>query len=91
MTDPSDEPVIHSHHTDVLPDSDARAFATVYCDRCGHMVHASNNECMTTWIEWGPHVLCGGCAAPLIADGVLEFHEWVERAKQTTDEPETSK
>lgn len=74
------EPLIHSHHTDGLDDDHPHAWECVFCQHCGTMVHAGNNECMTTWLEWGPHVICGRCFAPLLAEGVLELHEFVEIA-----------
>jgi len=45
------EPVIHSHRSDELPDNHPLAFSDeVFCS-CGKMLHAFNNECMTTWVE----------------------------------------
>ena len=70
------EPVIHSHVTDVLDDNHPLAYKIVDCQKCGSMVHCSNNECMQTWLEWGLYILCGECAAPLIATGVLEATEF---------------
>jgi hypothetical protein len=78
------EPVIHSHVTDSLPDDHPLAFEQVYCDGCGRLVHAGNNECMTTWLEWGPYKLCGHCASPLFQKGVLsavDFKELAEKGK----------
>ena len=46
------EPLLHSHITDKLPDDHPRASTTVFCDSCGKMVHAANNECMTPWVEF---------------------------------------
>jgi hypothetical protein len=77
---PDGEPLVHSHHTDVLDDDHPHAFESVCCQHCGTLVHADNNECMTTWVEWGNHVLCGMCFAPLLADGVLEFCRFADRA-----------
>lgn len=59
-----DEPLIHSHISDVLPDSHALAFEQVHCDRCEKLVHASNNECMSTWLEWNGEKVCIECALP---------------------------
>jgi hypothetical protein len=52
------EPRIWSHITDQLPDAHPLAFAAVYCRSCGALVHASNNECMTTWVETGKGGFC---------------------------------
>ena len=57
------EPLIHSHITDVLPDSHPLAFESVFCKTCGEMVHAFNNECMQTWVESGAGSHCIGCFA----------------------------
>lgn len=80
------EPLIHSHHTDVLPEDHPSAYKNVRCGRCQRMVHAANNECMTTWIEWAPHVLCGECAAPLIAEGVLRFGDFAAAANAAVEQ-----
>lgn len=45
------EPIIHSHIEDLLPDNHPLAFEHLHCDKCGELVHSSNNECMQTWIE----------------------------------------
>lgn len=45
------EPLIHSHREDCLPTDHPLAHETVFCDKCGDMVHAANNECMDTWVE----------------------------------------
>ena len=55
------EPLIHSHITDMLPEDNPLAYETVYCEVCEHMVHASNNECMTTWVESGLGNYCLDC------------------------------
>jgi hypothetical protein len=47
------EPRIHSHITDELPGEHYLAHTAIYCSTCGEMVHASNNECMQTWVEFG--------------------------------------
>lgn len=54
------EPRIWSHITDVLPDDHPLAWSTVYCVTCERdgMVHAANNECMTTWVETGKGAYC---------------------------------
>lgn len=56
------EPLIHSHVTDVLEDGHPLAYKSVACKKCGVPLHAGNNECMQTWIEWGPHCFCTKCA-----------------------------
>ena len=59
----SEEPKIHSHITDCLPDGHPLANKTVYCDSCGAMVHAFNNECMQTWVEFDFGNFCIRCFA----------------------------
>lgn len=55
------EPRIHSHIVDCLPDEHPKAFEAVYCDGCRSMLHAWNNECMQTWIETGRGNFCIPC------------------------------
>jgi hypothetical protein len=59
MTPTVREPVLHSHVSDALPDDHPLASENVSCASCDEMVHASNNECMQTWVETGkgPHCL----------------------------------
>lgn len=67
------EPICHSHITDELPSDHPWAFWQVCCVDCGDLVHAGNNECMTTWFEWKDHAHCGRCfAETLLKSGVLE-------------------
>jgi hypothetical protein len=68
------EPLIHSHLTDALPDDHKQAHQSVYCIECNTLCHASNNECMTTWIEYKGHCYCGQCFASILInnDGCLE-------------------
>lgn len=67
----SDEPLIHSHLDDELPMGHPWAYESVYCDKCKVMVHANNNECMQTWIEWPKTTLrdavavCAQCVGKL--------------------------
>lgn len=69
---PTCEPLIHSHLSDVLADHHPLAHQNVHCFRCKDLVHASNNECMKTWVEvLHGRPLCGKCFAPLLAEGVL--------------------
>ncbi len=82
--DPVTEPLIHSHHTDRLPDEDVRARQMLLCQRCKKMVHADNNECMQTWVEWGEGILCGRCFAPLLqSGGVLEYAKFIARCEKS--------
>lgn len=57
------EPLIHSHITDGLPGDHLLAHEQVVCTGCGVLVHASNNECMQTWIETGRGAYCLKCFA----------------------------
>ena len=67
------EPIIHSHITDGLPENHPRAYPTetdgIFCEACRKMVHAVNNECMQTWIEWGEHICCGKCFGYILSYG----------------------
>lgn len=58
-----EEPRIHSHITDVLPDDHPLAHEQVECGKCGVLVHAFNNECMQTWVETGCGPFCLRCFA----------------------------
>lgn len=61
------DPILHTHVEDVLPDAHPRAFETILCDGarygwpCREMLHAFNNECMTTWVETGKGNFCLAC------------------------------
>lgn len=61
---PGDEPRIHSHLSDCLPITHPLADEDVYCSGpgCKEMLHAHNNECMQTWIEFSDRNLCTACA-----------------------------
>jgi hypothetical protein len=59
------DPRLHSHVEDALPENHPSATTTVYCRGCGVMLHASNNECMQTWIESGKGNFCIKCFAAL--------------------------
>jgi len=61
-TDPH-EPLIHSHITDCLPDDHPLARTNVHCVACSRLVHAFNNETMTTWVESGLGAFCLQCFA----------------------------
>ena len=65
------EPLIHSHIEDGLSDDHPWADQTVYCNDCQIMVHAGNNECMTTWVETGKGAYCIDCFAEA-TDGVVD-------------------
>lgn len=56
-----DEPLIHSHLTDRLPDEHPLANESVDCDRCRALLHACNNECMQTWFETAAGNFCTEC------------------------------
>lgn len=68
------EPLIHSGITDVLDDEHPLAHETVYCDGAAcraTMLHAGNNENMTTWVETPKGNYCLPCFTALDeADGV---------------------
>ena len=55
------EPLIHSHIKDELPESHPFANEDVICGNCSKLLHAGNNECMTTWIEAGNGNFCLKC------------------------------
>ena len=57
----SKEPVIHSHISNKLTDNHSLRNVSVYCYKCGEMLHASNNECMQTWIETEFGNFCTNC------------------------------
>lgn len=57
------EPKIHSHITDVLPDEHPLAHEQIRCVACEVLVHAFNNECMQTWVETGLGNYCLRCFA----------------------------
>jgi hypothetical protein len=45
------------------------------------MLHFSNNECMSTWVEWGSHILCGRCfGALLVKEPALHLSDFAELA-----------
>ena len=71
---PGQEPLIHSGITDVLDGEHPLAHETVYCDGAAcraTMLHAGNNENMTTWVEAHKGNYCLPCFTALDeADGV---------------------
>jgi len=66
------ELLIHSHLEDMLPDDHPWAFAAIYCPRCDKMLHAGNNECMSTWVEFDGKVLCLMCLVESAGTSGLE-------------------
>jgi hypothetical protein len=62
----SDEPIIHSHMDDSLPETHPLAHEQVGCVACGDLVHAFNNECMTTWVEVRGKPFCLKCFMPCL-------------------------
>ena len=67
------DPKLHSHIEDTLPDDHPLAFESVECLTCHVLVHAFNNECMQTWIETGQGNFCVACFANI--PGVLALHD----------------
>ncbi len=72
------EPQIHSHLSDCLPDDHTRAFDQIHCDGCGCLVHAGNNECMTTWFEFRDTNVCAECVGKLPA--VMYGNSWAPKS-----------
>lgn len=56
-----EEPIIHSHITDGLPDDHPLAFKNVGCEVCHQPLHSMNNECMQTWLETVVGNFCTKC------------------------------
>lgn len=71
------EPLIHSHITDCLPDDHPLAHTMVKCKKCRGLVHANNNECMETWVEYVDGNFCLGCFAEYGKAGVLPLLPWM--------------
>lgn len=65
------DPILHTHIEDGLPETHPLASVQVHCTDCGYLVHAGNNECMTTWVETGRGPFCIACFAGL-TDGSVE-------------------
>lgn len=89
------EPKIHSHITDELPQNHPLAFSCIYCDSLNclsregsAMLHASNNECMQTWVESGIGNYCIRCFVNLKFDDINKKHlenmdkDWVVEIEQ---------
>lgn len=48
----NEEPIIHSHITDGLPDKHPLAYESIHCKKCGEMLHAFNNEEICEFEVW---------------------------------------
>ena len=59
------EPRIHSHIEDSLPDDHPLQYEQVHCSHCSKLVHAANNECMSTWFEFDDVAICAQCVGTL--------------------------
>lgn len=80
------EPLIHSHISDVLPPDHPLANTAIHCTYCGTLLHASNNECMQTWIEVPIALLrSGNYCVSCFGGGGFEVLE--ERGDQQTTSP----
>jgi hypothetical protein len=55
------EPRLHSHVVDRLPDNHPLAHSRVRCDRCESLLHLPSNSCMRTWVETGHGNFCVRC------------------------------
>jgi hypothetical protein len=67
------EPRLHSHIEDALPGHHPLALTAVVCAICGDLLHASNNECMRTWVETGKGNFCIKCFAGL--EGIEDLED----------------
>jgi hypothetical protein len=67
------DPILHSHIEDGLPDDHLQAWQQVRCNVCWALVHAGNNECMSTWVETGEGAFCIKCFANIQDVDVLEY------------------
>ncbi len=83
-------PKPHDHTEDELPESHPLAFDDVFCDGCGAMLHASNNECMQTWFEIEKWNYCEKCFAlmsgvvPVSVGPILTIREALDEEKDAT-------
>lgn len=57
------EPLVHTGIQDGLDEIHPLAHKSIYCDSCGKMVHAFNNECMQDWLEFEDANLCWKCGS----------------------------
>jgi hypothetical protein len=62
------EPILHTDSVDVLPESHPWCELDVYCAKCNEMLHAGNNECMQSWVEYRGVALCARCAQPFLCE-----------------------
>ncbi len=81
MSARTQEPLIHSGVTDVLPEDHPLAYTSVCCDNCsyhGTLLHYAINENMQTWVEilgegkWQGN-FCLPCFALIDQDG-----DWID-------------
>ena len=56
------EPVFH-FFADCLPETDPRAWTTLYCVDCDKMVHSIPNETMDAWFDTRVGPVCFDCFA----------------------------
>lgn len=56
--EPMTEPLLHSQITDGLPEDHPLAWTSIYCVKCGEMVHGIPNENMRAWVETGRGAWC---------------------------------
>ena len=84
------EPIIHSHISDCLDDfGDPRAYTTIMCEaaQCApHPLHAPNNECMETWVEFAGKNVCGKVFGNYLiwSRGVIEEDRFLHFIRQET-------
>lgn len=89
---PRRDPILHTHVTDRLPDDHPLAYQQVWCEGDAHktlaafagrlpgesvLLHAGNNECMTTWVETGKGPRCLACFTDELGDdGKVVLPQW---------------
>lgn len=73
---PDEEPKLHTGITDVLPESDPRAYDSLHCAKCNAMIHAFNNENMRAWVEFSNVNVCFECLGIPDALGMLCASVW---------------
>jgi hypothetical protein len=88
------EPIFHSHLTDELPQDHPLANEDVYCQThrslgcCdSSMLHAFNNECMRTWVEFADKTVCAESFAKFLlrGNGVLSDAAFVSFVSKYSD------
>jgi len=76
--------LLHTHSSDMLSEEHPLAYESIYCDLCGRLIHAANNECMKTWFEtkWGN--FCQKCFIVILeeTDEVLTTHAFKEKLER---------